>query len=229
MHKIAEQIRRNGGNGHAARIFASPLARRLARELGLELATLNGSGPHGRIVRRDVERAAHATPKAAEAIEPVSEPDSRRAHRERASAGAAPARAGHAERAAGAARALRPPGARALRAGVLRDRAARHDAPLHRRAADAVQADHPAFLSRHRLPARRAARRPRAAERARPAGRPARLQALAQRFHHQGSGHGAANRARPPTPPGRSRAFCAIAPPTSPSRSRSKAAACIPR
>ena len=57
MHKIAEQIRRNGGNGHAARMFASPLARRLARELGLELATLNGSGPHGRIVRHDVERA----------------------------------------------------------------------------------------------------------------------------------------------------------------------------
>ena len=75
MHKIAEQIRRNGGNGHATRIFASPLARRLARELGLEIATLNGSGPHGRIVRHDVERAAQATPKVAERIEPISKPE----------------------------------------------------------------------------------------------------------------------------------------------------------
>jgi pyruvate dehydrogenase E2 component (dihydrolipoamide acetyltransferase) len=75
MHKIAEQIRRNGGNGHPARIFASPLARRLARELGLEIATLNGSGPHGRIVRHDVERAAQATPKVAERIEPISRPE----------------------------------------------------------------------------------------------------------------------------------------------------------
>ncbi len=43
----------NGG----ARIFASPLARRLAREAGLDLAALTGSGPHGRIVRSDVEAA----------------------------------------------------------------------------------------------------------------------------------------------------------------------------
>jgi pyruvate dehydrogenase E2 component (dihydrolipoamide acetyltransferase) len=38
------------------RIFASPLVRRLARERGLDLATLRGSGPGGRIVRRDVDR-----------------------------------------------------------------------------------------------------------------------------------------------------------------------------
>jgi pyruvate dehydrogenase E2 component (dihydrolipoamide acetyltransferase) len=44
------------GNGHA-RIFASPLARRLAKEAGLDLAALSGSGPHGRIVKRDVETA----------------------------------------------------------------------------------------------------------------------------------------------------------------------------
>ena len=42
---------------------------------------------------------------------------------------------------------------------------------------------------------RRAAGRPRAAERAGAAGRPARLQALGQRFHHQGARHGAADRA----------------------------------
>jgi pyruvate dehydrogenase E2 component (dihydrolipoamide acetyltransferase) len=40
------------------RILASPLARRLAREAGLDLAALAGSGPHGRIVKSDVEAAA---------------------------------------------------------------------------------------------------------------------------------------------------------------------------
>ncbi|WGF86339.1 pyruvate dehydrogenase complex dihydrolipoamide acetyltransferase [Marinivivus vitaminiproducens] len=47
-------------NGHAKgdRVFASPLARRLAEQAGLDLASLKGSGPHGRIVKRDVEAAA---------------------------------------------------------------------------------------------------------------------------------------------------------------------------
>jgi pyruvate dehydrogenase E2 component (dihydrolipoamide acetyltransferase) len=40
------------------RILASPLARRLAAERGLDLASLSGSGPHGRIIRADVEAAA---------------------------------------------------------------------------------------------------------------------------------------------------------------------------
>jgi pyruvate dehydrogenase E2 component (dihydrolipoamide acetyltransferase) len=39
------------------RIFASPLARRLARESNIDLARLAGSGPHGRIVARDIEAA----------------------------------------------------------------------------------------------------------------------------------------------------------------------------
>ena len=43
-------------NGHG-RIFASPLARRLARELGVDVGGLKGSGPRGRIIRRDVEAA----------------------------------------------------------------------------------------------------------------------------------------------------------------------------
>ncbi len=64
MHKIAEQIRANDANGNAKRIFASPLARRLARERGIALAALNGSGPHGRIVKMDVERATAAPPRA---------------------------------------------------------------------------------------------------------------------------------------------------------------------
>lgn len=63
------------------RIFASPLARRLAAQLGIDLATLQGSGPHGRIVKADVERtaASAAAPAAApsEAQEtPASAPSS---------------------------------------------------------------------------------------------------------------------------------------------------------
>jgi pyruvate dehydrogenase E2 component (dihydrolipoamide acetyltransferase) len=41
-----------------ARVLASPLARRIAREKGLEIAGISGSGPGGRIVRVDVDRAA---------------------------------------------------------------------------------------------------------------------------------------------------------------------------
>jgi pyruvate dehydrogenase E2 component (dihydrolipoamide acetyltransferase) len=40
-----------------AHIFASPLARRLAKEAGLDLSSLSGSGPHGRVVERDVQEA----------------------------------------------------------------------------------------------------------------------------------------------------------------------------
>ena len=41
-----------------SRIFASPLARRIAADRGIDLARLSGSGPHGRILRRDVEEQA---------------------------------------------------------------------------------------------------------------------------------------------------------------------------
>jgi len=44
-------------NGQGGAPFASPLARRLARENKLDLAAITGSGPHGRIVRRDIEQA----------------------------------------------------------------------------------------------------------------------------------------------------------------------------
>ncbi|WP_276720131.1 pyruvate dehydrogenase complex dihydrolipoamide acetyltransferase [Pseudooceanicola nitratireducens] len=48
------------------RVFASPLARRIAAQKGLDLAGLKGSGPHGRIVKADVEAAqAEAPAKAA--------------------------------------------------------------------------------------------------------------------------------------------------------------------
>jgi pyruvate dehydrogenase E2 component (dihydrolipoamide acetyltransferase) len=44
-------------NGHAGRIFASPLARRLAKASGIEIGRIAGTGPHGRIIARDVEAA----------------------------------------------------------------------------------------------------------------------------------------------------------------------------
>jgi pyruvate dehydrogenase E2 component (dihydrolipoamide acetyltransferase) len=54
------------GNGDG-RVKASPVARRMARELGLELAALEGTGPGGRIVKADVEAAAGGDGQAAEA------------------------------------------------------------------------------------------------------------------------------------------------------------------
>ncbi len=44
------------------RIFASPLARRIAAQKGLDLAQITGSGPHGRIVKADVEGATATVP-----------------------------------------------------------------------------------------------------------------------------------------------------------------------
>lgn len=45
-------------NASGGRVFASPLARRLAANNGIDLARVSGSGPHGRIVKQDVEAAA---------------------------------------------------------------------------------------------------------------------------------------------------------------------------
>jgi len=58
-----------------ARVFASPLARKLARENGVPIGALEGSGPGGRIVRRDVERfLAQAPAPAPAAPVPTSAP-----------------------------------------------------------------------------------------------------------------------------------------------------------
>ncbi|WP_299748403.1 pyruvate dehydrogenase complex dihydrolipoamide acetyltransferase [uncultured Tateyamaria sp.] len=50
------------------RIFASPLARRIAAQKGLELGVIKGSGPHGRIVKADVEKAEAAPAQATAAM-----------------------------------------------------------------------------------------------------------------------------------------------------------------
>ncbi|MFI4975802.1 MAG: pyruvate dehydrogenase complex dihydrolipoamide acetyltransferase [Caulobacterales bacterium] len=44
-----------GGGSSGPRVFASPLARRIAAQSGVDLAQIKGSGPHGRVIRRDVE------------------------------------------------------------------------------------------------------------------------------------------------------------------------------
>jgi len=42
---------------NGTRVFSSPLARRLAKEAGIDLSRVNGSGPHGRVVARDIDQA----------------------------------------------------------------------------------------------------------------------------------------------------------------------------
>ena len=58
-----------GATAPGGRIKASPVARRLAGELGVDLAAVSGSGPNGRVIKRDVEAAAAA---AAAAPTPVA-------------------------------------------------------------------------------------------------------------------------------------------------------------
>ena len=60
-------------NGHG-RIFSSPLARRLAKEAGIELARINGSGPHGRVIAHDVEQAKSGKGLKAPAAAPAGAP-----------------------------------------------------------------------------------------------------------------------------------------------------------
>jgi pyruvate dehydrogenase E2 component (dihydrolipoamide acetyltransferase) len=79
------------GNGHDAqggRVFASPLARRMAKQGGIDLSALTGSGPNGRIVKADIEKAlrggakpapapAQAAPAPAPAEAPAPQPAAR--------------------------------------------------------------------------------------------------------------------------------------------------------
>ena len=55
------------------RIVASPLARRMARDAGIDLSTLQGSGPGGRIIKRDVEGRPATAPGSAPATAPIAE------------------------------------------------------------------------------------------------------------------------------------------------------------
>ncbi len=63
-----------------ARVFASPLAKRIAKEKGIDLANVKGTGPHGRIVKSDLENAkggSSVAPSAAPAVKaPAAAPSS---------------------------------------------------------------------------------------------------------------------------------------------------------
>jgi pyruvate dehydrogenase E2 component (dihydrolipoamide acetyltransferase) len=74
---MAEQITEVREPSRAdGRVKASPLARRIAREKGLDLAQIRGTGPEGRIVAEDVERAVAApAPAAAPTAAPTEEPE----------------------------------------------------------------------------------------------------------------------------------------------------------
>jgi len=61
--KAANGHHHASSDDHAGRIFVSPLARKIAEERGIDLASIHGTGPGGRIVRKDVEDAAVAEPK----------------------------------------------------------------------------------------------------------------------------------------------------------------------
>ncbi len=65
-----------GSAPDGSRIFASPLARRIAAQKGLDLSQIKGSGPHGRIVKKDVEGLSQteAPAKAAQASATAAAP-----------------------------------------------------------------------------------------------------------------------------------------------------------
>ncbi|MBD2464877.1 2-oxo acid dehydrogenase subunit E2 [Oscillatoria sp. FACHB-1407] len=64
----------NGASPKNGRIVASPRARKLAKDLKVDLAALTGSGPHGRIVAEDVEAAAGKVSQPAPVAAPVAVP-----------------------------------------------------------------------------------------------------------------------------------------------------------
>ncbi|HWV37718.1 MAG TPA: 2-oxo acid dehydrogenase subunit E2 [Vulgatibacter sp.] len=65
-HGLAPAVPLAPRRANGEKVRASPLARKLAAEYGVDLLTVNGSGPGGRIVREDVEAARRAAPAAAQ-------------------------------------------------------------------------------------------------------------------------------------------------------------------
>ncbi len=79
IQKPAQETSAPAPRAGGDRIFSSPLARRLAKEAGIELNRVQGSGPHGRVIARDIDaaksgkglRAPGATPAAGATIAPA--------------------------------------------------------------------------------------------------------------------------------------------------------------
>ena len=146
------------GNGHdqGARIVASPLAKRMALQAGIDLGRITGSGPHGRIVKADIDSAlARGVPAGAPAGRPQAAPV------------AAAAVAG-------------PTPHHVVPHSMMRKVIAKRLTEF--------EADGSAFLSDGRLRDRCAAEGPRRSQRRGAGERRGRLQALGERFHHQGGG-----------------------------------------
>ena len=61
-------------NGSGGRVFASPLARRMAKEAGIDVSRVTGSGPHGRIVKSDIDAAKSGKAPLAVAAAPAGAP-----------------------------------------------------------------------------------------------------------------------------------------------------------
>ena len=70
---VAQPAPGRDGNGKD-RIFASPLARRMAQQAGLDLAAVTGSGPQGRIVKADIEAALSAERPSPAPARPTAQP-----------------------------------------------------------------------------------------------------------------------------------------------------------
>jgi pyruvate dehydrogenase E2 component (dihydrolipoamide acetyltransferase) len=63
----AEQTSRNAGNGHNGGVRASPVARKLAADAGIDLSQVSGTGPGGRILKKDL--GTRTAPRAAPSVE----------------------------------------------------------------------------------------------------------------------------------------------------------------
>jgi pyruvate dehydrogenase E2 component (dihydrolipoamide acetyltransferase) len=59
--KAAPAAQPADGQGQGERIFVSPLAKRIAKQAGIDLSTVKGSGPNGRIVKADLDKAGTAS------------------------------------------------------------------------------------------------------------------------------------------------------------------------
>lgn len=64
----------NGQDTGGERIFVSPLARRMAKQAGIDLSALKGSGPSGRIVKADIEAAQKGAPPTSQPAAPAPAP-----------------------------------------------------------------------------------------------------------------------------------------------------------
>ena len=69
---VVAEPQNNGASNRDGRIMVSPRARKLAKDLKVDLSTLKGSGPHGRIVAEDVEAAANKGKQTGTTATPVS-------------------------------------------------------------------------------------------------------------------------------------------------------------